>query len=231
MRPSRPKMQPSHFPADLSGTIIFSAGPREAPKPGSRQPSVGTFIVQLVAGAGDHPRIDDAPAIAAENAAIAFPAGLSGTNYFFGGSSRGSKTPIMTTVHRDLSSSSLWQVPATIPASTMRPPSRRKMRPSHFRRAGLGPIILSAGPREASKPRSRPPSIGTFIVQLVAGPATIPQNRALTHTAGQASDRLLFRRVSTRTFHRSACGTQPLARGHRAGRRGGAGRGNRDPDT
>jgi hypothetical protein len=30
--------------------------------------------------------------IASENAAIAFPAGLSGTNYFFGGSSRGSKT-------------------------------------------------------------------------------------------------------------------------------------------
>ena len=105
----------------------------------------------------------------------------------------------------------------------MRPPSRRKMRPSHFQRAGLGPIILSAGAREAPKPRSRPPSIGTFIVQLVAGPATIPQNRALTHTAGQASDRLLFRRVSTRTFHRSACGTQPLARGHRAGRRGGVG--------
>ena len=114
-------------------------------------------------GSGGHPRIDDAPAITAENATIAFSAGLSGTNF--------------------------------------------------FRRV----------PREASKPRSRPPSIGTFIVQLVAGPATIPQNRALTHTAGQASDRLLFRRVSTRTFHRSTCGTQPLARGHRAGRRGGVG--------
>src|SRR5215470_11392426 len=60
----------------------------------------------LWAGSGDHPRIDDAPAIAAENAAIAFPAGLSGTHYFFGGSSRGSETPITTTVHRDLSSSS-----------------------------------------------------------------------------------------------------------------------------
>jgi DNA helicase-2/ATP-dependent DNA helicase PcrA len=36
--------------------------------------------------------IGDAPAIASENAAIAFPAGLSRTNYFFGGSSRGSKT-------------------------------------------------------------------------------------------------------------------------------------------
>jgi len=48
-------------------------------------------------------------------------------------------------------------------------------------------------------------------------------------TAGQASHRFLFRRVSTLTFHRPACGTQPLARGHRAGRRGGAGRGNRDP--
>ena len=31
------------FPADLSGTIIFSAGPREAPKPRSRPPSIGTF--------------------------------------------------------------------------------------------------------------------------------------------------------------------------------------------
>jgi hypothetical protein len=78
-------------------------------------------------------------------------------------------------------------------------------------------------PREAPKPRSRPPSMGTFIVQLVAGSGDHPANRALTHTAGQASDRLLFRRVSTRTFHRSACGKQPLARGHRAGCRGGAG--------
>jgi len=39
-------------------------------------------------------------AIAAENAAIAFPAGRSGTDYSFGGSSRGSKTPITTTVHQ-----------------------------------------------------------------------------------------------------------------------------------
>ena len=36
----------------------------------------------------------------------------------------------------------------------------RKMQLSHFRSACLGPIILSAGPREAPKPRSRPPSIG-----------------------------------------------------------------------
>jgi len=35
-----------------------------------------------------------------ENAAIAFPVGLSGADYSFGGSSRGSKTPITTTVHR-----------------------------------------------------------------------------------------------------------------------------------
>ena len=83
-------------------------------------------------------------------------------HYFFGRSSQNSETPITTAVHRDLSSSSLWQVPATIPASTMRQPSRPKMRPSHFRPACLGPIIFSAGPREAPKPRSRHPSVGTF---------------------------------------------------------------------
>ena len=37
--------------------------------------------------------------------------------------------------------------------------SRPKMQLSHFRSAGLGPIILSAGPREAPESRSRPPSI------------------------------------------------------------------------
>jgi len=39
-------------------------------------------------------------AIAAENAAIAFPVGRSGTDYSFGGSSRGSRIPITTTVHQ-----------------------------------------------------------------------------------------------------------------------------------
>jgi len=45
-----------------------------------------------VAGSGGHPRIADASAIAAENATIAFSAGLSGTDYFLGGSARGCKT-------------------------------------------------------------------------------------------------------------------------------------------
>ena len=43
------------------------------------------------------------------------------------------QNPDPSTVHRDFSSSSLWQVPAIIPASTMRQPSRPKMQPSHFR--------------------------------------------------------------------------------------------------
>src|SRR5215472_4121799 len=126
-------MQPSHFRPTCLGPLFFWRVLARLRNPDHVHRPQGPFIVQLVAGSGDHPRIDDAPVIAAENAAIAFPAGLSGTHYFFGGSSRGSKTPITTTVRRDLSPSSLWQVPATIPVSTMRRPSRPKMRPSHFR--------------------------------------------------------------------------------------------------
>ena len=61
------------------------------------------------------------------------------------------------------------------------PPSRRKMRPSHFRPACLGPIIFSAGPREAPKPRSRRPSVGTFHRPACGRfRRPIPANRALT---------------------------------------------------
>ena len=81
---------------------------------------------------------------------------------FSAGPREAAKPPITTTVHRDLSSSSMWQAPAAIPASPMRQPSRRKMRPSHFRPACLGRLFSRRVRARLQNRRSRPPSIGTF---------------------------------------------------------------------
>ena len=64
--------------------------PRNLAHPQHHRPARIYFQSHILGGGnvpGYGPRL-----IAAENAAIAFPAGLSGANYLFGGSSRGSKT-------------------------------------------------------------------------------------------------------------------------------------------
>ena len=73
-----------------AGNHVIDQSALVAERPQHHRPARIYFQSHILGGGngpGYGPRL-----IAAENAAIAFPAGLSGANYFFGGSSRGSKT-------------------------------------------------------------------------------------------------------------------------------------------
>jgi hypothetical protein len=120
---------------------------------------------------------------------------------FSAGPSRGSKTPITTTVHRDLSSSGLWQVPAAIPASNDAPAITAENATVAFSAGLSGTYFFRRVAREAPKPRSRPPSLGTFhrpACDRFRRPS--PHRRCARHHGGKCDHRIFGRPVWDQLF-------------------------------